>query len=150
MIFITVGNGEFDELVREVDKLKEEGTIKDEVIIQIGLGKFQPQHCKWFTFELSLEKYYQKAGLIISHGGPGIVFEVLRKGKRLIAIPNRKRTDPRHQVEFLQALAEETSALIYCDSTVNLKSCLEGIDEHKFEKYHQPKCNIPDVISEFL
>ncbi len=86
MIFITVGNGKFDPLVKEIDRLKAEGEIKEEVVIQLGHGAYKPKHCQWFTFEPSLERYYQKADLVISHGGPGIVFEVLRKKKPLIGI----------------------------------------------------------------
>ena len=107
MIFVTVGNGEFDPLIKELDRLVKEKKIQEEVIIQTGLGKYQPKHCKSFPFESPLTPYYQKASLIISHGGPGIVFEVLRLNKKLIALPNRDRTDPRHQVEIGRASCRE-------------------------------------------
>src|SRR3989338_1840976 len=125
LIFVTVGNGRFDPLVQLIDNLKAQGHIPEEVIIQVGHGSFKPEHCRWFDFEPSLDAYYERADLIISHGGPGIVFEVLRRGKKLIAVPNRDRTDPRHQVEYLQAMAEETSALIYCDEVKLLQECLD-------------------------
>jgi UDP-N-acetylglucosamine transferase subunit ALG13 len=150
MIFVTVGNGEFDSLVKEVDKLKDLNKIKEEVTIQIGHGNYKPKHCQWFTFQPSLEKYYQKANLIISHGGPGIVFEVLRKNKPLITIPNRNRTDPKHQVEYLKAMAEETEAIIYCDRIDLLESCLKKAKIHKFKEYKKPECNIHEIINKSL
>jgi len=149
-IFITVGNGKFDPLVKEIDRLKVEGKIEGEVVIQLGHGDYKPKHCQWFDFKPSLENHYQKANLIISHGGPGIVFEVLRKKKPLITIPNRDRTDPRHQVEYLRAMAEETSALIYCDKIELLESCLEKAKTHKFETYNPPKYTIHEVINKSL
>jgi beta-1,4-N-acetylglucosaminyltransferase len=150
MIFITVGNGKFDLLIREIDRLKGEKKIKEVVVIQLGHGKYKPKHCQWFTFKQSLEEYYQKANIIISHGGPGIVFEVLRKKKPLIAIPNRDRTDPRHQVEYLRAMAQETKAMIYCDKIELLESCLKEAKTHKFETYKTPKCHIHEVINKSL
>ena len=114
-IFVTIGNGKFDPLVQELDRLKKEGKIEQKIIVQLGHGSYQPQHCEWFTFDPNLNKYYQQADLIISHGGPGTVFEILRLGKKLITLPNRDRTDPRHQVEYLEAMAQETAALLYCD-----------------------------------
>jgi len=149
-IFVVVGNGKFDPLIKKIDQLKEKGKIKEKVIAQIGHGTYLPKYCQWFKFETPLDKYYQEADLIISHGGPGAVFEILMMDKKLIAVPNRDRTDPRHQVEFLQAIEKETSALIYCDKIELLESCLEKAKTYKFVKYNQPVCNIHKVINEFL
>jgi len=150
MIFVTVGNGQFEAIVKEIDSLVENKKITEKVIVQLGLGEYKPKHCTWFTFEPSLEKYYQKADLIISHGGPGIVFEILRLGKKLIALPNRDRTDPRHQVEYLQAIAQETAALLYCDTVEELESTLEKAKTHHFSKYMVPKCTMHQEIIAFM
>jgi len=150
MIFLTIGNGKFDPLVKEIDHLKRLNKIKEEVVIQLGHGTYKPKFCKWFTFESPLDKYYHKASLVISHGGPGTVFEVLRRKKKLIALPNRDRTDPNHQVEYLRAMAKETSALIYCDQVSLLESCLEKAKTHKFTEYQPPICKMGKVVAEFL
>ena len=150
MIFVTVGNGKFEELVREIDRLVESGKIQDKVVIQIGHGQYKPSHCQWFTFKSPLTEYYRKAALVISHGGPGVVFEVLRMKKKLIAVPNRDRTDPHHQVEYLRAIATETSALLYCNQVEHLESCLKKAYKHKFSTYKIPPCTIPEVIEKFL
>ena len=150
MIFVTVGNGNFEELVKELDKLKAEKKINEEVMIQLGTGEYLPQHCRWFRFESSLEKYYTPADLVISHGGPGTVFELLRLGKRFIALPNRDRTDPQHQVEYLQAMAKETTAFIYCENVEFLQDALEKAKTHLFTKYQSPECKIHLIIRDFL
>jgi UDP-N-acetylglucosamine transferase subunit ALG13 len=149
-IFVTVGNGKFDPIIKEIDRLKGVGAIKEQIVMQIGHGEYQPKNCKWFAFAPSLEEYYNRASLVISHGGPGIVFEVLRRGKPLIAIPNRDRTDPNHQVEYLTAMAKETSGLIYCAKIDFLEKCIEKSRKHKFAKYVQPECKIPEKIVDFL
>ncbi|MBI2145781.1 hypothetical protein HYU22_00395 [Candidatus Woesearchaeota archaeon] len=150
MIFVTVGNGKFEELVQKVDELVAGGKIRDKVIIQLGHGKYKPRQCEWFTFKSPLTPYYRKASLVISHGGPGVVFEVLTLKKKLIAIPNRDRTDPRHQVEYLRAMAKETSALRYCDKVELLESCLNQAKKHRFGQYKSPLCTIPEKIITFL
>ncbi|MBS3165674.1 glycosyltransferase [Candidatus Woesearchaeota archaeon] len=150
MIFITVGNGKFDPLIQEMDRLIETGKIKEKVIAQIGTGSYTPKHITSFKFESPLDKYYEKADLVISHGGPGIVFEVLRRKKKLVALPNRDRTDPRHQVEYLQAMAQETSALLYCDAVEKLEETLQKAKTHQFSKYHPPKCTMHKVVRDFV
>ena len=49
MIFVTVGTHEqqFDRLVRCVDRLKAEGKITEEVMIQTGFSSYEPKVCKW-------------------------------------------------------------------------------------------------------
>ena len=49
MIFVTVGTHEqqFDRLVRCVDRLKAEGKITEEVMIQTGFSSYEPKACRW-------------------------------------------------------------------------------------------------------
>jgi len=150
ILFVTVGNGKFDPLIQEIDRLKKEGKISHEIIIQLGHGTYQPQHCRWFTFEPHLEKYYEQADLIISHGGPGTVFEILRRNKKLIALPNRDRTDPRHQVEYLEAMAKETTSLLYCDAVEKVGDFVKKAESHPFATYQPPSSTIHLVINRAL
>ena len=150
MIFVTVGNGKFEPLIKEIDNLKGKGIISKEVVIQLGHGEYKPKFCKWFKFESPLDKYYEDADLVICHGGPGTVFEILRREKKVIALPNRDRTDPNHQVEFLEAISKETSALIYCSEVSQLKECLDKSHNHPFEIYTPPEVKMHKIIKEFL
>ena len=45
MIFVTVGTHEqpFNRLIEEIDKLKGDGIIKEEVIIQKGFSNYEPK-----------------------------------------------------------------------------------------------------------
>ncbi len=149
MIFITVGTGRFEELVKEADRLVGSGKIKEKTIVQIGKGQYIPKNCEWFRFKPNLHDYYKKANLIISHGGTGTISEILKLKKKLIAVPNRKRTDT-HQSEYLTAMVQETSAMIYCDRVDLLDVCLKKAKDHRFTPYAPPYCNIPEVICEFL
>ncbi|MBI2102598.1 hypothetical protein HYT55_02065 [Candidatus Woesearchaeota archaeon] len=150
ILFVTVGNGKFDPLVQELDRLKKEGKINHDIIIQVGHGEYKPSHCQWFTFDQHLGKYYEKADLIIGHGGPGTVFEILRLKKPLIALPNRDRTDPQHQVEYLEAMAKETTSLLYCDHVEKINEFLKQAETHQFTSYQPPPCFIHLKVHEAL
>ncbi len=149
-IFVTVGNGKFEPLVRKLDQLKKEGKILPRITIQLGHGEYKPANCAWFAFAPHLEKYYSTADLIISHGGPGTVFEILHLKKKLVALPNRDRTDPRHQVEYLEAMAKETSALIYCEDAEKIEEAIKKAETHNFVSYQPPACSIHLKIQELL
>jgi len=96
MIFITVGaaarNG-FDELIKEIDRIKTEKGLKERIICQIGNGDYKPKKCDSFKFKSSIQSYIKKANLIIATGGAGTTFEVLRANKKLISIENPNVTE---------------------------------------------------------
>jgi beta-1,4-N-acetylglucosaminyltransferase len=110
MIFVTVGSFEFDELARKMDELALKTT--EEIIIQIANGSYVPINCKYFKTTNTIKDYYEKADLIISHGGTGTVLEVLELGTPLISLANPSLKD-NHQHEFLE-LMESRNFLIYC------------------------------------
>ena len=149
-VFVTVGNGQFDPLIKEIDCLKKDNIISGKVIIQIGHGKYQPQHCDFFRFAPDLEKYYAKASFVISHGGPGTVFEILRHKIPFIALANKDRTDPMHQVEFLEGISNETPGLLYCPQVAQLSKKIKKAIEHEFLSYNPPKCTIHNLVNNFL
>ena len=150
ILFVTVGNGKFEPLIKEIDRLKGEGKIKEDVVIQLGHGQYKPKNCKWFTFESPLNKYYDNASLVICHGGPGTVFEIMRRKLKVIALPNRDRTDPNHQVEYLRAMDKETKGMIYCDRVSLLADKLELAKTYNFANYKKPECKMHEVIHDFL
>jgi len=112
MIFVTVGTFKFDELVETVDRAVGSGVLKQEFVIQIGGGAYEPLHCKYFRSATSLQPYYDRAELVVGHGGTGTTFEVLGRGLNLISVANHRVKD-NHQHEFLEAM-EKSGYLRYC------------------------------------
>lgn len=95
MIFVTVGTGSFDELVRAVDDLNLES-----VFYQIGCGSYMPRG----DFERILNQEYfneclRSASLVITHAGAGNIFNLLEMQTRFVAVPNFLRTDE-HQSDI--------------------------------------------------
>lgn len=147
-IFVTVGTGKFDQLVKAIDQFIEQGKIKDNLTIQIGSGDYIPKFCNYFRFAPSLDQYYQKADLIIAHGGAGITYETLAKNKKLLSIANLDRTDV-HQEEILKALSQN-NYILWCKNLNTLPALIKKAKTLKFKKYTPPKCTIAKEIIKFL
>ena len=90
LIFVTVGsrNYPFDRLFKELDKLYDEGIIKDTMFAQIGTSTYQPKNFEYKDF-ISQEEFLEKvqeASFVISHGASGSIMKALNAGKKVIAV----------------------------------------------------------------
>lgn len=123
-VFVTVGTTKFDALIQAVDTIEfadalvkqgytalviQKGAGRHQVQTPAPLGKQHHQHSnklqvQVFNFAPSLAEYMQQADLIISHAGSGSIFEALRLGKPLVAVPNAILMD-NHQAELAEHLA---------------------------------------------
>lgn len=146
MIFVTVGTTDFDRLVEAADRLA--AASDEEVVIQIGHGRYEPQHARWFRFAESLAPYYEQASLVIAHGGFGTVTEVLRCGLPLVGVSNPDRYD-RHQDQILQAF-EEAGHLVWCRDLVDLPAAVERARSAALVPYRPPESHIHQVVQAFL
>jgi len=147
MIFVTVGSTDFDALVRKVDALCAQHDLK--AIMQIGSGEYVPQNAQeYFRYAPSLDDYYDQADIVISHGGLGTVVEVLRQGRKLIAVSNPDRYDT-HQDDLLDTLAEAGN-LVWCRNLDDLEQDIRDIQDAHPVPYTEPECHIHSIIREFL
>lgn len=113
MIFVTVGTHEqqFNRLIKEVDRLKKEKLIKDDVFIQTGYSDYIPKYCdykKFLSYD-EMEKYINIADTIICHGGPATFMNALSKGKHTIIVPRLKKYNEHvndHQLDFLKKISK--------------------------------------------
>lgn len=145
MIFVTIGTGKFEQLVKRADELSKK--IKERVIIQIGKSNYVPKNAEYFYFTKEFDKYVKESSIIISHGGAGTIFDLLKRGKKVIAVANLNRID-KHQKEILEELEKE-NYLIYCKD-FNLEESLKQAKKFKFKKYKKPDCWIDKEIIKFL
>ena len=122
MIFVTVGSIGFDSLVQQVDEAVGRGEISGDVILQIANGRYEPVHCEHFRTAPGLDPYYQRADLVIGHGGTGTTLEIIERGLRLISVSNPTMID-NHQREFLEML-EARGLTTYCRSLPDLAALI--------------------------
>lgn len=119
MIFVTVGTHEqpFDRLLEEIDRLKGEGIIREDVIMQTGFSTYEPKYCEWsklLPYPQMLENV-RKARIVITHGGPASFIMPLQIGKVPIVVPRQLQYAEHvnnHQVEFTRAVAERMGNII--------------------------------------
>ena len=136
MIFVTVGTHEqqFNRLIEEVDRLKGEGIIAEEVIIQTGYSTYEPQYCQWkqlFSYE-EMIKYVSDARIVITHGGPSSFIMPLQIGKVPIVVPRQKKFGEHvndHQVEFAQKVVERMNDIILVQDITQLDKVILDYDE---------------------
>lgn len=119
MIFVTVGTHEqgFDRLIKEIDRLKKENIIKEEVVVQKGYTEYEPKYCE--TYKLidynKLQQYLKEARIIITHGGPASFIAPLSIGKTPIVVPRQIKYGEHvndHQVDFVKQVTKRFNSII--------------------------------------
>lgn len=137
MIFVTVGTHEqqFDRLIKEVDRLKKENLIQDEVFIQTGYSNYVPKYCKWekiISFE-KMNQLIEESDIIITHGGPATFMGVIAKGKSPIVVPRQKKFGEHvndHQIEFVEKVINIYNLTVITNIS-DLMACISKINEQQ-------------------
>lgn len=143
MIFVTVGMGVSEEIVRKVDEIAPK--LSDNVLILLGETKYAPKNCKYIRSVPSIVPFVKKARLVIAHGGAGTLFECLHNNARVIAIAKKHAAN--HQTDIINKLSNE-GYIIKCETLDSLESCI--LNNKKLKRYEQPRCDIPKLVSDFL
>jgi UDP-N-acetylglucosamine transferase subunit ALG13 len=146
VILVAVGTTDFDALLRAMDVLG--ASLSENVVMQIGRGRYIPEHCEYFRFAPSLRPYYEQASLVVSHGGLGIVTEVLSIGRPLVAVEDPDQPD-RHQREIL-GIWEQEGHLVWCKNLRKLPEAIAEARLRRFRPYASPECQIHGIVTEFL
>ena len=135
MIFVTVGTHEqqFNRLIEYIDKMKAEGKIEDEVVMQIGYSTYEPKHCKWDKLipYSQVEQNVKAARIVITHGGPATFIMPLQIGKTPIVVPRQHRFDEHvndHQIEFSQEVAKRMGTIIPVIDIAELENIILNYD----------------------
>lgn len=132
MIFVTVGTHEqqFNRLIKAVDDLVADGTIKEEVIIQKGFSDYEPKHCKAYKLVSykDMQKYYDEARIVITHGGPASFMAVLERDKTPIVMPRLKKFDEHvndHQDYFCRKVEDKYHNIVIVKAKEELKKAIQ-------------------------
>lgn len=119
MIFLTVGTWRvgYDRLVKAVDELVGGSVINEEVITQVGNGKYVPKHMKIMDFcsPNEFNDLISKARLVISHAGMGTIIETVIQRKPIIVVPRCAElgeVDNDHQFSTAKQLEAEGKILV--------------------------------------
>lgn len=161
MILVLLGtqNNSFHRLLEEIEKNIENGSIKEEVIIQAGYTKFEPktkkQEIKVFRTipKKDLEELIEKSTLVISHGGVGSMVTANQKGKKVIAVPRYKKYHEHvndHQVETIEIFAKK-GYVMPLKNIEELGQVLKNIKDFEPVVYRKDEeSNIIEIIEKFI
>lgn len=156
MILVLLGtqNNSFHRLIEEIDRLKKEGKIKEEVVVQCGYTKYKSENIKMIEFipNQEIEELQKKADLIITHGGVGSIIQSITKGKKVIAIPRLHKYGEHvndHQKEIVE-LFNEKGYIIGIQEVEELEQAIEQVKEFKQKKYQQDNKKMLKTIDDFI
>jgi len=107
MVFVDVGTAPFDRLIRKMDEIAP--ALNARVMMKIAKTKYNPRNVEYFTFlpRKQLKDFYEKADVIICHGGVGSIINALETRARIIAVPRLTKYFEHfddHQLEIVRAL----------------------------------------------
>lgn len=147
MIFVTVGTHEqgMDRLFIELDRLIEERVITEKVFAQIGYTKYKPKNFKYREMidYIEMDQLIKKSNIVITHGGPGSIFQPLKYGKIPIVVPRNPDFNEHvdnHQILFAKRLEKENKIIsVYKidelrNKIKNYKEIVKNFDKHLNEK----------------
>jgi UDP-N-acetylglucosamine transferase subunit ALG13 len=164
MIFVTVGTHEqpFNRLVKAIDKLKKDGVITEDVIMQTGYSTYEPKYCKWdklIPYD-QMVKNVEDARIVITHGGPASFIMPLQIGKTPIVVPRQKKFNEHvnnHQVEFAKNVAERMGTIIPVEDINKLEEVIENYEQivadmgHSMSSNNQKFCQeLESLVDEML
>lgn len=161
MILVLLGtqNNSFHRLLEEVEKNVENENIKEEVIIQAGYTKFEPQtkkqDIKVFNTipKKELDDIIDKSNIVISHGGVGSMITANQKGKKVIAVPRYQKYHEHvndHQVETIEIFAKRGYVIPIKDVS-QLELALKQVETFEPVIYKKDKdSNIIGIIEKFI
>lgn len=131
MIFVTVGTHEqqFNRLIKQIDKLVEDGCINEEVIIQSGFSTYKPKNCRYENIINYSEmiKNMENARIVITHGGPATFIMPLQMRKIPVVVPRQKQYDEHvndHQLDFVKKVKERQENIIVVEDINDLESVI--------------------------
>ena len=156
MIFVTVGTHEqpFDRLLKCIDKMVEEGKIKEEVIVQKGYTEYELKNCK--SYKLigydEMQQYIMDARIVITHGGPASFLNVLSFNKIPIVVPRRKEFNEHvndHQFEFAKQVEKRMRNIIVASDEEEIEAAILKYDDKITELNGSVSSNNKNFIIQF-
>ena len=156
MILILLGTQDkpFERILKAVSNEIKKGNIKEKVIAQVGCTRFTDNKIEMFDFisKDEIESLIDKARIILTHGGVGIITECITKNKKVIVVPRLKKYKEHtndHQLQITKEFARKGYILpLY--NTKNLYKILCDSKKFKPNKYESNIYNFKNSIKNYI
>ena len=156
MIFVTLGSQkfQFNRLLKELDKLVEDGKIQEEIFAQIGYSDYKPQNFKFKEFmdRDEFQDIMSKSEIVITHGGTGAIITAVKQEKKVIAIPRLAKYGEHvddHQVQLVEEF-EESNLIKAIYDEKKIAETLQTIKNIEFTKYESNTDSIIKDIKKII
>lgn len=156
MIFVTVGSQkfQFNRLIKEIDNLVEKKIIKEKVYAQIGVCDYKPKNYEFVDF-MTQEEFsnkLDKAEIIITHAGTGVIVNAAKKEKKVIAIPRLTEFGEHvddHQIQLIKEFSE-CGFIEPAYQIEEIKKALINVRNKKYKKYVSNTKSIIKDIQKYI
>lgn len=156
MILVLLGTqaNDFSRLLKEIEKLIDEGIIKDKVIVQKGSTKYEST--KFESFDLldknKIDNIKKEAEFIITHGGVGSIISSIKLGKKVIAVPRLAEYGEHvnnHQLQIIENF-DKLGYIKGIKKVEDLKTAIQEIEKFKPKDYTSNTQNMINIIEEYI
>lgn len=156
MILVTLGTQDkpFSRLLEAVQKQIDNGNIKDKVIVQAGLTKFESNDMTIYNL-IPYEKFddlVKKCDILITHGGVASILNGIKNGKKVIAAARLKKFGEHtndHQLQIIDNFSQ-AGYILKLDDFNKLDVALEQAKKFKPKKYVSNTKNFIKKIEEYI
>lgn len=158
MIFVILGTQKFsfDRIVKEVNRLVANGTIKEKVIIQSGTTDVESRldglvEVIPFMEKKVFESYIEKAEYIICHGGTGAIISSIKAHKKVISVARLEKYNEHvdnHQLEIVDEFT--SSQLILSGGVTDLERLINELAEFEPLEYKSNTSQILGIINSHI
>ena len=156
MIFVTIGTQDkpFHRLLEAVRTLKNNGQIKEEIVVQNGTTSFSDPTMTIIPFMdmTTFNDYLNQCDLLIPHGGVGTIMNALKLNKTIIAVPRRVaygEHENDHQLQIIEAFAK-AHHLLDCMDPNDLGKVIEKAKDFKPLPWQSNRYQLLDDIAKEL
>lgn len=156
MIFVILGTQkfQFNRLLKQIDRLIEEGIIDEEVFAQIGYSTYKPLNyqTRGFLDKSEFNQYIKMANIIITHGGTGSIVTALQNNKKVIAAPRLAKYGEHvddHQIEICTVMKHKEYIEVIDDMN-NLSNLIKSVKNNKYKVFKSNNKNIIRLIENFI
>lgn len=156
MILILLGtqNNSFHRLLEEVQECINNGTIKEEVIVQAGNTKFESKDMKIFDMieAKRLKELEKQANFIITHGGVGSIIDCIKQNKKVIAVPRYHKYEEHvndHQLQIINTFKEQ-GYIKGIEQVGELENAIKEINRFEPIKFESSNGKIINLITNFI
>ncbi|HEU5140655.1 MAG TPA: PssE/Cps14G family polysaccharide biosynthesis glycosyltransferase [Bacillales bacterium] len=156
MILVVLGTHElpFTRMLKEIEKCKQNGIVEDDIFVQLGHTPFHSEVMnlvKFVSYE-EMDRLYDKARLILTHGGTGSIISGLKKGKKIIAAARLKKYGEHnddHQLELINQFVNANYILEWREEEP-LADVIREVEDFTPEPFQSGKEEMVRLLRDFI